>query len=60
MTAIVHAQPITQELQAFIDKAVSTYGKLDAIWANAGVSGGLVPLLEQTVSPNPRHAPRSP
>ena len=37
------------DVKAFIDKAVSKYGKLDAIWANAGVSGGLVPLLEQTV-----------
>jgi NAD(P)-dependent dehydrogenase (short-subunit alcohol dehydrogenase family) len=37
------------DVKAFIDKAVSSYGKLDAIWANAGVSGGLVPLLEQTV-----------
>ncbi len=37
------------DVKAFIDKAVSAYGKLDAIWANAGVSGGLVPLLEQTV-----------
>ena len=34
---------------AFIDKAISTHGKLDAIWANAGISGGLVPLAEQTV-----------
>src|ERR1700724_1164808 len=38
-----------QDVMAFIDKAVTTYGKLDAIWANAGVSGGLVPLAEQTV-----------
>jgi NAD(P)-dependent dehydrogenase (short-subunit alcohol dehydrogenase family) len=37
------------DVKAFIDKAVSNYGKLDAIWANAGVSGGLVPLAEQTV-----------
>ena len=37
------------DVKAFIDKAVSKYGKLDAIWANAGVSGGLVPLSEQTV-----------
>lgn len=37
------------DVKAFIDKAVSKYGKLDAIWANAGISGGLVPLLEQTV-----------
>ena len=37
------------DVKSFIDKAVSTYGRLDAIWANAGVSGGLVPLAEQTV-----------
>jgi NAD(P)-dependent dehydrogenase (short-subunit alcohol dehydrogenase family) len=37
------------DVKAYIDKAVSKYGKLDAIWANAGVSGGLVPLAEQTV-----------
>src|SRR5882757_1913075 len=37
------------DVQAFIDKALSRYGKLDAIWANAGISGGLVPLAEQTV-----------
>jgi NAD(P)-dependent dehydrogenase (short-subunit alcohol dehydrogenase family) len=38
-----------KDVIAFINKAVSLYGKLDAIWANAGVSGGLVPLAEQTV-----------
>jgi NAD(P)-dependent dehydrogenase (short-subunit alcohol dehydrogenase family) len=37
------------DVKAFIDKAVSKYGRLDAIWANAGVSGGLVPLADQTV-----------
>src|SRR5258707_9128635 len=37
------------DVRAFIDLAVSKYGKLDAIWANAGISGGLVPLAEQTV-----------
>src|SRR5258708_30802209 len=37
-----------KDVMAFIDKAVAVYGKLDAIWANAGISGGLVPLLEQT------------
>ena len=36
------------DVKAFIDRAVSKYGRLDAIWANAGVSGGLVPLSEQT------------
>src|SRR5438270_11519951 len=38
-----------KDVIAFIDKAVSAYGRLDAIWANAGVSGGLVPLADQTV-----------
>jgi NAD(P)-dependent dehydrogenase (short-subunit alcohol dehydrogenase family) len=38
-----------QDVMAFIAKAVSAYGRLDAIWANAGISGGLVPLPEQTV-----------
>jgi len=38
-----------QEVVGFIGKALSSYGKLDVIWANAGVSGGLVPLAEQTV-----------
>jgi NAD(P)-dependent dehydrogenase (short-subunit alcohol dehydrogenase family) len=37
------------DVKAFIDKAVAKYGRLDAIWANAGISGGLVPLAEQTV-----------
>jgi NAD(P)-dependent dehydrogenase (short-subunit alcohol dehydrogenase family) len=37
------------DVKAFIGKAVSTYGRLDAIWANAGISGGLVPLADQTV-----------
>src|ERR1700722_6538164 len=38
-----------KDVIGFIDKAISSYGNLDAIWANAGVSGGLVPLTEQTV-----------
>jgi NAD(P)-dependent dehydrogenase (short-subunit alcohol dehydrogenase family) len=38
-----------RDVIAFIDKAMSSYGRLDAIWANAGVSGGLVPLADQTV-----------
>ena len=38
-----------KDVIVYIDRALSSYGKLDAIWANAGVSGGLVPLAEQTV-----------
>src|SRR6201987_1950464 len=38
-----------KEVIALFGKAISAYGKLDAIWGNAGISGGLVPLAEQTV-----------
>jgi NAD(P)-dependent dehydrogenase (short-subunit alcohol dehydrogenase family) len=38
-----------KDVAAFIDKAIASFGRLDAIWANAGISGGLVPLAEQTV-----------
>jgi len=38
-----------KDVIAFIDKAVSAHGKLDAIWANAGIGGGLIPIAEQTV-----------
>jgi NAD(P)-dependent dehydrogenase (short-subunit alcohol dehydrogenase family) len=38
-----------KDVVAVIDKAVKTHGRLDVIWANAGISGGLVPLAEQTV-----------
>jgi len=38
-----------KDVIAFIDKAISSYGRLDAIWANAGISGGAVPLSDQTV-----------
>jgi NAD(P)-dependent dehydrogenase (short-subunit alcohol dehydrogenase family) len=37
------------DVKAYIAKAIAAHGGLDAIWANAGVSGGLVPLAEQTV-----------
>jgi NAD(P)-dependent dehydrogenase (short-subunit alcohol dehydrogenase family) len=47
--AIMADAGLEADVKAFIDKAVSAYGRLDAIWANAGISGGLVPLAEQTV-----------
>jgi NAD(P)-dependent dehydrogenase (short-subunit alcohol dehydrogenase family) len=37
------------DIISFIDRAVATHGRLDAIWANAGISGGLKPIAEQTV-----------
>ena len=33
---------------AFIGRAVAAYGRLDGVWANAGISGGRVPLADQT------------
>ena len=36
------------DVKGFVAKAVAAYGKLDGIWANAGISGGLVPLPDQT------------
>jgi NAD(P)-dependent dehydrogenase (short-subunit alcohol dehydrogenase family) len=37
------------DVAAFVAKAVETFGGLDVVYANAGISGGLVPLFEQTV-----------
>lgn len=37
------------DVAGYIDRAIKTHGGLDAIWANAGVSGGLKPLAEQSV-----------
>lgn len=41
---------VEADVEAYIAKALSAYGRLDAIWPNAGISGGLVPLAEQTVA----------
>jgi NAD(P)-dependent dehydrogenase (short-subunit alcohol dehydrogenase family) len=35
-------------VKSFIDRASSDFGSLDVVWANAGVSGGWMPLDEQT------------
>jgi NAD(P)-dependent dehydrogenase (short-subunit alcohol dehydrogenase family) len=37
------------EVKAFVAQALQSYGALDVVYANAGVSGGLIPLFEQTV-----------
>src|SRR5271155_1731340 len=36
------------DVRAFITRAASAYGRLDGLWANAGVSGGRVALADQT------------
>jgi NAD(P)-dependent dehydrogenase (short-subunit alcohol dehydrogenase family) len=37
------------DVRAYVDCALKKYGRLDAVWANAGVSGGLLSLADQTV-----------
>jgi NAD(P)-dependent dehydrogenase (short-subunit alcohol dehydrogenase family) len=37
------------DVQGFVQKAAKEFGGIDVIFANAGISGGLVPLFEQTV-----------
>ncbi|MGC1355737.1 MAG: SDR family NAD(P)-dependent oxidoreductase [Xanthobacteraceae bacterium] len=39
------------DVKAFVDRALAAFGALDVVYANAGISGGLIPppLLEQTV-----------
>jgi NAD(P)-dependent dehydrogenase (short-subunit alcohol dehydrogenase family) len=35
-------------VREYIDTCITLFGKVDIIYANAGISGGAVPLLEQT------------
>src|SRR4051794_31939406 len=49
-----------KDVKAFIDKCVSSYGRLDAIWANAGVSGGLGPPPQQTLGQRQGRPPPQP
>ncbi|OSI67402.1 oxidoreductase [Bradyrhizobium canariense] len=37
------------EVAAVIDKAIAAYGRLDVVWANAGVLGSALGLSDQTV-----------
>jgi NAD(P)-dependent dehydrogenase (short-subunit alcohol dehydrogenase family) len=46
--AVIADVGVESEVQGYIAKALSAYGKLDAIWANAGIGGGLIPIAEQT------------
>src|SRR5258708_27654451 len=40
---------VEADVKAYVDRAVKEFGGLDAIYANAGISGGYVPIVEQTV-----------
>jgi NAD(P)-dependent dehydrogenase (short-subunit alcohol dehydrogenase family) len=50
-SALAHPADIAVEAEArrYVELAQETFGGLDAVYANAGISGGLTPLLEQTV-----------
>jgi NAD(P)-dependent dehydrogenase (short-subunit alcohol dehydrogenase family) len=48
-TAVAGDAGAEADVQGFIQKAVKELGGLDIIFANAGISGGLVPLFEQSV-----------
>ena len=48
-TAVTADAGSEDDVAAFINNCVETYGGLDVIYANAGVSGGRVPLAQQTV-----------
>lgn len=37
------------DVKAYVDKALAAFGRLDVVYANAGVSGGLTPLLDVSV-----------
>ena len=37
------------QVKALVDKAVSDHGRLDIVFANAGISGGLASIFEQSV-----------
>jgi NAD(P)-dependent dehydrogenase (short-subunit alcohol dehydrogenase family) len=37
------------DVQGFVARAEQEFGRLDVVFANAGISGGLVPLFEQSV-----------
>ena len=37
------------DVQAYVARALAAFGGLDVVYANAGISGGMVPLFEQTV-----------
>jgi NAD(P)-dependent dehydrogenase (short-subunit alcohol dehydrogenase family) len=46
--AIIADTSLEESVKSFIGHTVEAYGGLDIVYANAGVSGGLVPLLDQS------------
>ena len=50
-TVLAHPADVGEEAEArrYVELALETFGGLDVVYANAGVGGGLTPLLEQSV-----------
>jgi len=40
---------VEAEVIGYVDRAIADFGGLDIIYANAGISGGMVPFFDQTV-----------
>jgi len=38
-----------EDVKAYVGRALNEFGGLDAIYANAGISGGYVPIVDQTI-----------
>jgi NAD(P)-dependent dehydrogenase (short-subunit alcohol dehydrogenase family) len=47
--AVIADAGFETDVMGVIARAIAAYGRLDVVWANAGISGGLKPLAEQTV-----------
>ncbi len=50
-TALAHVGDAGDEasVKGYIGRALESFGDLDVVYANAGISGGMVPLFEQSV-----------
>ncbi|NOT41564.1 MAG: SDR family oxidoreductase [Alphaproteobacteria bacterium] len=40
---------VEDQVQGYIGRAISAFGGVDVLYANAGISGGYVPIVDQTV-----------
>lgn len=40
---------VEDQVQGYIGRAISSFGGVDVLYANAGISGGYVPIVDQTV-----------
>ncbi len=50
-TMDIHTANISEEaaVEAFVNQTIEKYGDIDVFFANAGISGGFVPLCEQAI-----------